>query len=134
MPETSENEKPQHVLVVDDNTELAQTYRELLEAFGYEVTTAWNGETALGCIQERPVDAILCDLSMPRLDGDAFYEEAMRLRPELGRRFVFLTGHVNNPRYEPFLKREGLRVLYKPVLVDNLLAALQAALAEPSRK
>lgn len=131
MPEKNKNEKRQHVLVVDDNFELARTYRELLEAFGYDVTTAEDGERALEIIRQRAVQAILCDLSMPELEGDAFYEAALRVRPELRRRFVFLTGHVDNPKYEPFLTREGVRALYKPVSVDKLLAALKAALEEP---
>lgn len=128
MTEPSQIPRPKHVLVVDDNVELAQTYRELLEAFDYRVTTASDGERALKFILGNEVDAILCDFSMPGMEGDEFYEAARRARPEVARRFIFLTGHVNNPAFDRFLKRENPRVLYKPVMMDNLLEALKALL------
>lgn len=132
MTEELKTARQQHVLVVDDNAELAQTYQELLEAFDYRVTIARNGEVALKFITANEVDAILCDLSMPQMEGDQFYAAARKVRPEVSRRFIFLTGHVNNPKFDPFLKGENIRVLYKPVYVDNLLEALKAVLAEPS--
>jgi len=134
MTEQLKTARQWHVLLVDDNAELAQTYRELLEAFDYRVTTAGDGQPALKFIVENEVDAIVCDLSMPHMEGDEFYEAARRARPEVARRFIFLTGHMNNPRFDPFLKRENLRVLYKPVPMANLLEALKTLLAETAGK
>jgi len=134
MTEQLKTARPRHVLLVDDNAELAQTYRELLEAFDYWVTTAGNGQEALKFLGANEVDAIVCDLSMPHMEGDEFYEAARRARPEVARRFIFLTGHMNNPRFDPFLKRENLRVLYKPVPMHNLLEALKTLLAETAGK
>lgn len=134
MTEPIKTARQRQVLLVDDNAELAQTYRELLEAFGYRVTTAENGEEGLKFILANEVDAIVCDLSMPQMEGDEFYEAVRRARPETGRRFIFLTGHLNNPRFDPFLKRENPRVLYKPVPMDKLLEALKALLAETAGK
>jgi CheY-like chemotaxis protein len=130
MTDQPKADRQRHVLVVDDNVELAQTYRELLQVFDYRVTTAGNGVLALKYIMDHEVDVILCDLSMPQLEGDMFYDAARRMRPELGERFIFMTGHVGNPRYEPFLKRENVPVLYKPVSADNLLKALAAVFAK----
>ena len=132
MTEQSQTAPQRHVLIVEDNDELAQLYQNVLETFDYRVTTAGDGEQALKFILESDVDAILCDLTMPRLNGDEFYEAARRARPEVGRRIIFMTGHLNNPRFQPFLEREKLRVLYKPVLVDNLLAELKALFKETS--
>jgi|ERR1700722_4053002 len=134
MTEPNKTTRPAHVLVVDDNVELADTYRQLLEAFDYRVTTMANGELALKFILENEVDIVLCDLSMPGLEGDEFYKAARKARPELARRFIFVTGHVNNPKYDPFLKSGEVRVLYKPVQVNNLMSALKAVLEEPAKK
>ena len=134
MTEKAKTDRRRHVLVVDDNKELAQTYQQLLEAFGHRATTAGDGEAALQFIRENEVDAILCDISMPRLEGDQFYEAAERARPGIGRRFIFLTGHVNHPRFGPFLKSGKVRVLYKPVPIANLLEALKALMAETAGK
>jgi CheY-like chemotaxis protein len=133
---TTEPTKPaaqKHVLVVDDNVELAQTFRELLQLHGYQVSLAHEGVQALRMITQMDVDAILCDLNMPQLEGDMFHNAAAHVRPELTERFIFVTGHSGNPKYEPFLKRVNARVLQKPVKIDALLAALEA-LWSPAKK
>ncbi len=125
MAEQAKTPRPRHVLVVDDNVELAQTHQQLLELHDYHVTLAHDGVQALKLIGQTDVEAILCDLSMPQLEGDMFYNAAAHVRPELTQRFIFVTGHANNPKYESFLKRTGVPVLYKPVPVKDLLAALE---------
>lgn len=121
-----------HVLVVDDNMELAQTYKELLETHGYMVSLAGNGVLALKLILDTDVDAILCDLGMPQLEGDMFYVTVERVRPHLARRIIFLTGHVGHPKYEAFLGKIAAPVLYKPVSIDSLLGALRGLFARAS--
>jgi CheY-like chemotaxis protein len=117
-----------HVLVVDDNPELVQIYQELLQSQGYCVSTAGNGVQALKFISSAEVDAILCDLNMPELEGDMFYNAALHVRPELGQRFIFITGNAGSPKYEPFLKKTGAQILCKPVPVKDLLEALERLL------
>jgi CheY-like chemotaxis protein len=117
-----------HVLVVDDDIELALTYQELLQAQGYEVSTAADGREALKLVLSHNVDAIVCDLSMPELTGDLFYREVGLARPQLLKRFVFLTGKVDDPLYESFLKSIAAPVLSKPTSVDCLLGKLESVL------
>jgi DNA-binding NtrC family response regulator len=117
-------DKQKHLLVVDDNLELARAYLELFQAHGYQVSLASNGVQGLKFILENPVDAILCDLSMPQLEGDMFHLTVKRVRPQLAERFVFVTGNSDNPKYENFLKKVTCPVLYKPVAMDKLLETL----------
>jgi CheY-like chemotaxis protein len=121
-----------HILVVDDNVELAQTYQELFEAHGYKASIAANGVLALKLLLNAEFDAILCDLSMPQLEGDMFYLTVERVRPQLARRFVFVTGNAGNPKYEAFLKNVECPVLYKPVSIDKLLEALRGVFPQPA--
>jgi CheY-like chemotaxis protein len=121
-----------HVLVVDDDIELALTYQELLQAHGYQVSTASNGREALKLVQNSEVDAILCDLSMPELSGDLFYREVGRARPPLLKRFVFLTANADNPLYETFLRSVKVPVIAKPAPVESVLEKLAAVLASPT--
>jgi CheY-like chemotaxis protein len=123
-----------HVLVVDDNVELAQTFQELLQLHGYQVSLAHEGVQALKMITQTDVDAILCDLSMPQLEGDMFHNAAAHVRPELTERFIFVTGNAQNPKYEPFLKRVNARVLQKPVKINDLVAALKALFERGAEK
>ena len=122
MAEQANPAAQKHVLVVDDNVELAQMFKELLEMEGYRVSLAHEGVQALRLITQADVDAIVCDLSMPELEGDMFHNATGHVRPELSDRFIFVTGHAGNPKYETFLKRVNARVLAKPVKVEDLLA------------
>ena len=117
-----------HVLVVDDDIELALTYQALLQVHGYRVSTAADGSQALKLVLHGDVDAILCDLQMPELTGDLFYFEVGRARPHLLRRFIFVTGNADDPVYETFLRNVKVPVLCKPVSIDHLLGKLQTVL------
>jgi CheY-like chemotaxis protein len=129
MSDQNGAEKPKHLLVVDDNLDLAHTYRALFESQGYTVTLAANGVLALKFLLENAVDAIVCDLCMPQLEGDMFHLTVQRVRPELAGRFVFITGNEGNPRFETFLRKVGCPVLYKPVSADKLLETLGGVFA-----
>ncbi|MBI4261491.1 MAG: response regulator [Actinobacteria bacterium] len=59
------------VLVVDDDAQIRRALRTSLQARGYEVLTAGNGETALDTLAagERAVDLVVLDLGLPGIDG-----------------------------------------------------------------
>ena len=121
-----------HVLLVDDDLVLALMYQELLEANGYTVSTAAGGQEALKLLGAAPVDAIICDLSMPELSGDLFFREVATTYPQLRRRFVFLTANADNPLYENFLKTIGAPVVAKPATIDRLLDKLRPVFDAPA--
>ena len=116
------------VLIVDDDLELSSIYRHLLETFNYEVNTAANGKVALEKILSRDMDAIICDLRMPELEGDLFYSTIERVKPYLCRRFIFLTGAADDPKYHSFLNQVKSPVLHKPVHPEQLLMELHRLL------
>jgi two-component system chemotaxis sensor kinase CheA len=62
------------VLVVDDALTVRELQRSILERAGYEVRTAADGLEALSRLAERPVDLVLTDVEMPRMDGFALTE------------------------------------------------------------
>lgn len=130
MDTTNSAEKQRHVLIVEDNAELAQTYQDLLTEHGFRISTAPNGVMALKCVMNQDVDAIVCDLKMPLLEGDMFYESIESTMPHLCKRFVILTGNAENDRYSSFLRHACVQVLSKPVASDQLLDALQNVLAQ----
>lgn len=112
------------VLVVDDDVELAMLYRELLGSEGYEVVTASNGVDALKYIMSETPDAIICDIMMPHMPGDMFYVAVERVKPELCRRFIFVTSYEGSPRIEAFFKEHNALALYKPVTLGKLAGTL----------
>ena len=120
-----------HILIVDDDIELALACQELLQGYGYQVSTAANGREALKLVMTSEVDAILCDLGMPELAGDLFYREVGRARPRLLKRFVFLTANTDNPLYETFLRSVSVPVIAKPASMASVVEKLAAVLAGP---
>jgi len=118
--------RKRHILIVDDNEQLAQSYKELLEAGDYSVSTAPNGVIALKHVLNDPIDAVICDLKMPQLDGDKFYVTVERVKPDLLRRFIFITGESNADKFQDFLRKVESPVFTKPVPTEKLVKTLES--------
>jgi DNA-binding response OmpR family regulator len=58
-----------HLLVVDDDEDIARLYEEELSDDGYEVTLASSGRAALQSIEDKRPDLVILDISMPDMDG-----------------------------------------------------------------
>ena len=110
-----------NILLVDDDVELANTLKALLESRNFVVTTVQDGVHALREVMDFDFDVIVCDLLMPNMPGDMFYLAVQKTKPELCRRFLFVTGHGDDPKVEGFLKRIDGQVLFKPVLTEELV-------------
>ncbi len=113
--------RKRHVLIVDDNASLAHFFQEILKMHGYEASVESDATLALKFALSHPLDAIICDLQMPKLEGDLFYATVERAQPALARRFIFVTGAADDERFEKFIKETSLPVLRKPVPVETLL-------------
>jgi len=121
--------RKRHVLIVEDEVDLALSYKELLEAHGFSVHTAPTGVIALKHILSKEVDAVICDLKLPQLEGDMFYLTVEKTKPEVCDRFIFITGMADNPKFQPFINKMKGRVLFKPVRVEQVLEALNQLFA-----
>jgi CheY-like chemotaxis protein len=130
MDTTPAPDRKRHVLVVDDNLELAQTYQRLFEERGHAASVAPNGVLALKTLLATDVDAVVCDLKMPQLEGDMFYVTVQRVKPHLCNRFVFVTGMAADPKFQAFVKQVAAPVLFKPVPFEELLQAVEGVLAK----
>ncbi len=102
------------ILVVDDEPIIAQLIVDMLTVDGYDVDIAFDGLAALERIGCRGYDLILSDLRMPELDGLGLYRELERNRPELARRFVFITGTSEHTDYAGLIGDLAVPVLTKP--------------------
>lgn len=123
-PVTQVDVTPTRVLVVDDDPAVLRAFHRVLKA-DYEIITARDGAEALHVVLggER-VDAIICDIGMPKLDGPAFFSELFELRPQMMPRVVFCTGGLPNEKTQRFLDRLQAPLLFKPVAASDLLRAI----------
>jgi CheY-like chemotaxis protein len=113
------------ILIVEDEAALAAAVADALQDAGYVVTHAADGEEALAIVKSKPFDLVICDLKMPRLDGQAFYASLVLAVPALSSRVIFVTGDVAGTQAEQFLEGSGCRWLEKPFRLADLLKAVR---------
>lgn len=118
------------ILLVDDQPDLLDNLSLTLRMAGYQAVTASDGFEALAVLQRQPVDLILSDITMPRLDGYQLYHR-VRQNPEWAKiPFLFLTGcgflSDGEIRYGKALGVD--EYLSKPIRSKELLAAVQRVL------
>jgi len=119
------------ILVVEDETKLANAVVDALRDAGYIVDHAPDGEQGLERINAAttPYDLVICDLKMPKVDGKAFYRQLSTDVPALAKRVIFVTGDVAGTDAEEFLDESGCRWLAKPFRLGDLLRAVREGLA-----
>ena len=117
------------ILVVDDETIIAQLITDVLTGDGYDVDSASDGLVALECIARHAYDLVLSDLRMPGLDGLGLYRELEQSRPELVRRFVFITGTSEHTDYAGLLGGLVAPILTKPFDMSALQRVVRETFA-----
>jgi signal transduction histidine kinase len=120
------------VLVVEDEPALA---RALADELGqvHEVVLADCAPAAQQALAAERFDAVLCDLRMPGMSGEALYSEVSSMDPALARVFIFMTGVGFGADVERFLAAAGRPVLEKPFDTADALAAIAKVIGAPAR-
>ncbi|PYM83612.1 MAG: hypothetical protein DME09_10370 [Candidatus Rokuibacteriota bacterium] len=116
------------ILVVDDEPEVAALLAEVLALDGHVVDIAANGADAIRMLADTPYAVILSDSGMPVLSGPELYAAVERRRPDLARRFIFVTGDALNAQTVEFLERIKAPRLSKPVSVDSVRSLVRQVL------
>ena len=121
------------ILVVDDEPDILLLTRLNLERDGHTIVTAANGAEALDAVQDEVPDLIVLDVMMPGVDGWTVLDQ---LKSKLDKSFssipVILLTALGGPMDRAKGAIEGaVRHLTKPIDLDDLRAAVLAALAEP---
>ncbi|HEU4718478.1 MAG TPA: response regulator [Bacteroidia bacterium] len=114
------------ILLIEDNPEMRENTKELLELAGYSVTEAINGKDGLEKAHNQKPDLILCDVMMPELDGYGVLR-AMNNVPHLsGVPFVFLTAKSEKSDFRLGMDLGADDYLTKPFEGDELLRVVEA--------
>ncbi len=127
QPETNLDIKS--ILLLDDDADLADTLKDLLETHNFIVTTVPNGVEGVREVMRFDFDLIMCDMMMPHMPGDMFYFAVERTKPHLCSRFIFITGFPDKPEVVHFLSGlpDGV-VLHKPVSDEELIRTISFVL------
>lgn len=114
------------VLVVDDEEDLRDIMRRMLERRGFNTLAAADADEALQLCREHPgaIDIVLTDLALPSLGGHQFAEAAAAFRPNV--RTVFMSGLPREIAVAHGLITEDETLMKKPFSAEELIAALRA--------
>jgi signal transduction histidine kinase/FixJ family two-component response regulator len=116
------------VLVVEDEPTVARLIGDVLEDDGFRVDLLLDGRVALKRAASENYDLVICDMKMPRLNGQRFYKTLARTGNPLREKFLFVTGDVIAAHTHEFLERHHLPHLAKPFRVEELTEKVRRVL------
>lgn len=103
------------VLVIDDEADIADTLRDMLNRVGLNVTVALGGQAGLDALAAGAAfDLVVSDIRMPAVDGPAIHAWITAHRPDLLNRIVYMTGDTLGEHAASFLASVDCPVLEKP--------------------
>ena len=108
-----------HILVVDDERNIRNNLKMVLEAAGYTVDTASNGDEAFLHVKEGRYDIVFVDIQMPKMGGLELLGYLRGLRPKMP--VVMLTAYGSVSRAVEAMKLGAVDFLEKPFDPKNLL-------------
>lgn len=117
------------IMVVDDDEAIRSLTRDMLDQCGFAVVTADDGVEAIERVREQPfaVDAVLLDMTMPRLSGEETYRGLLELRHDLP--VIVASGYSEQDTIDRFGSPRPAGFLQKPYRMGELKEAIEGALA-----
>ena len=120
---TGGGEGPKRVLLVDDDYEIVEAIRHALEAKGYTVLVARDGNQGLALAERENPDLMILDMMMPKRSGFLVLEKLRRSRP-VPLRVIMVTANEGS-RHKAYAEMLGVDdYIRKPFAMDRLLESV----------
>jgi len=117
----------QHVLIVDDDSEIVETIAATLRSRGMQVSTAHDGNQGIAYAETKSPDLVILDLMMPRRSGFLVLER-LRQNSETQMPIIMITGN-EGMRHRKYAELLGVNdYIQKPFTMDRLLQAVSKIL------
>ena len=113
------------VLIIDDEKPTLAMFGLFLEAYGYEVLTAENGEDGIVVFEAENPSIVFTDIKMPGMDGFEVLKRIKRISPDAV--VIVITGHGDKELAKKALDLKATDFIHKPVRKEALDAALEKA-------
>jgi DNA-binding NtrC family response regulator len=117
----------ERLLIVDDDEEMRDLLRKVLEKEGYRVSVAADGRQALAVLAQGAFDLVVTDMLMPQDGGLELLETLHRIHPALP--VIIVTAFGDWHSYTRALELGAAAFISKPLRMSELLAAVHNALA-----
>ncbi len=120
----------ENVMVVDDEKDIVELMSETLTLWGYNPITAMNGEEALEKFKQTPVDLVITDLKLPRMDGVQLLDKIKSINEKT--EVILFTGYPEVNSAIDAMKNGAFDYLIKPVDLSELKLKIARALEKKS--
>ena len=128
MADEQAEPKRQRVLIVDDDHEIVESVRYALEANGYQVLVARDGNQGLSMAEREDPDLVILDMMMPKRSGFLVLEKLRRSRP-VPLRVIMITANEGS-RHKAYAEMLGVDdYIRKPFAMDRLMESVKRLLA-----
>jgi DNA-binding response OmpR family regulator len=115
--------QPKRILLVDDDTEIIEAMRYALEAKGYAILIARDGNQGLALAEREDPDLVILDMMMPKRSGFLVLEKLRRTRP-VPMRIIMITANEGS-RHKAYAEMLGVDdYIRKPFGMDRLMASV----------
>ncbi len=114
------------ILLIDDESSIRRTLKEILTFEKYEVIEACDGIEAVETVSKRKFDVILLDIKMPRMDGIEAFEKINELAPDTP--VIMISGHANIDTAVDAVKKGAFDFISKPPDLNRLLITIRNAI------
>lgn len=118
------------ILMVEDDEDLRKIIPKLLEALGYTVIVASDGEEGVRIFEKscQEIDLVLLDVVMPKMSGRETYEAMKKIKPSVAA--LFVTGYSLNGIHTNFILQQGIEALQKPYSFEAIANKIREILAK----
>ncbi|HEY8920661.1 MAG TPA: response regulator [Chitinophaga sp.] len=124
----------QKILIIEDNPEIRENTQEILELAGYKVFSAENGKDGVEAALQHIPDLILCDITMPLLDGYGVLHMLRRNDQLQDIPFIFLTAKTERSDFRKGMEMGADDYITKPFSGAELLTAIESRLKKAQIK
>lgn len=120
------------ILIIEDEASIRRVLAKILaeENDQYSIVEAADGEEGLERIKEQDFDLVICDIKMPKLDGEEVLQEAKKIKPEIP--FIMISGHGDLETAVNTMRLGAFDYISKPPDLNRLLTTVRNALDNKS--
>ena len=117
------------ILFIEDEAELRDLVRTLLESKGYRILTASDGEEALQVYEShrRDIALVISDMGLPKMGGDEVFRRMKIIEPDV--KMILASGYLEPDRKADLIKTGALGFVQKPYLPADFLGIIRQTLA-----
>lgn len=111
-----------HVLIIEDDPNTLSGLQDLLQQEGYRVNGVTRGQQAIQAILAKSIDIVICDYSLPDMNGLQVCRQLRHLQPQL--KLLLVTAHSNHEIVAAARECRVTKIFSKPLDIEELLEKL----------